>query len=84
MGYCPYMCVFCGEIEDNGWYLVGDKHLHELLDNHRKLSKFFKDEECGQDVCVFCIRKYKIQLRRLYRLKEDIAIEDDFSDSDLE
>jgi hypothetical protein len=76
------MCVFCGDIEDNGWYVVGDWELPALLSQHWK--QCHKDKECGQDVCTNCIRKYKIQLRKLYRCKEEIAIEDDFSDEEEE
>ncbi len=78
MGYCPYMCVFCGDIQDNGWYVIGDWYLPNLLSQYTK-SKGFKDKDCGQDICIDCIRKYKIQLQKLHRCKEQIAIEDDFS-----
>lgn len=41
MGYCPYECVVCGDIEDNGWT---DKNLKEYYKrvNLDELNCFMK------------------------------------------
>lgn len=31
MGYNPYVCVICGEIEDNGWYDYDWKHYKDMV-----------------------------------------------------
>lgn len=37
MGYCPYICIRCGNVEDNGWendkYCCGDKKYKAYTDD---------------------------------------------------
>ena len=59
MGYNPYICIFCDDVEDNGWAHCGtfDCSTASMLTGHPK-SKFMRGTF---SVCIECLKKIPCQ-----------------------
>ena len=59
MGYCPYVCIFCRDVEDNGWNgccFDAEKAADLTGDD---IEDFEGYDKCDYtlDVCDDCLRK---------------------------
>jgi hypothetical protein len=62
MGYCPYQCINCKDVEDNGWTSETDYENNEYQEikckkfEKRTGIKGYYSEEMGNDVCNKCYK----------------------------
>lgn len=78
MGYCPYKCIFCGYIEDNGWNgtIIDDDVASQLtglpLSHWRRARR--TEEECNDDVtlsvCDDCLSTIKCTVKPIKKKKK--------------
>lgn len=67
MGYCPYICVFCKKVKDNGWLCPNflDDVLAELLTAEQRLELEAQSElsfpRLKYDVCGECLKHIPVQ-----------------------
>jgi hypothetical protein len=62
MGYCPYQCINCGYVEDNGW--ISRYSNGNMISKSIKCSNFEKrteikgnySQEFSHDVCNKCYK----------------------------
>lgn len=77
MGYCPYMCVYCGDIEDNGWdntqycTMVISQHYYEC--KIKNLNEIRDECNSSYDVCNTCFHNLG------YSSDEDYGSEDEYN-----
>jgi hypothetical protein len=64
MGYNPYICVMCGEIQDNGWVdwsngLIGQERCKIFRDRTGLEPRYTpdRDKRHTEDICHRCFRK---------------------------
>lgn len=77
MGYCPYFCIVCNDIEDNGWFNSKGKWIHDKFDLQEvktlfKLDIDLKDDGFEKDwivytysICLRCSRKFRYEQEKL-------------------
>lgn len=81
MGYCPYFCIVCEDIEDNGWFTYKDestyiKFIYEFGKNEVKTlfklnidltnDGFEKNEIVyTYSICLKCSRKFRYKKDKL-------------------
>lgn len=77
MGYCPYICILCRDIEDNGWSNLDlFSNLDRILEDkgykiHNK-KETYEGYPLTNDVCDSCLRKIiKEKGEKLYKEKYD-------------
>ena len=67
MGYCPYLCIRCKKIEDNGWgtdwyYFARHKnHIKQIFQLNIDLEKYeyIGNSIVSNTLCPHCCRVYK-------------------------
>lgn len=61
MGYCPYLCIFCGDIEDNGWngWGIYEDRASKLTGLPETYFKKVTEKEISLDVCDSCLMTCK-------------------------
>ncbi len=76
MGYCPYYCIVCKDVEDNGWYKRGE-WIHEKFDLNEVKNVLKVD--CNLDkgyfiekgivytysICTRCSHKFRYEKDKL-------------------
>ena len=74
MGYCPYMCIFCNQVEDNGWgnRTFGDSEILRLIG---------RDIDCDDDRMTFSHCESSSCLRRWANGGDASSDDDSASDS---
>jgi len=82
MGFCPYYCVFCGTVEDNGWGFSS----YNLSEVQKKNKKCWTRNDYGShydnygltpDICLECVMTIKVK-----GVEDDENNEPNLSDSE--
>ena len=61
MGYCPYICIFCKDVRDNGWLIAYEHCLESIMKNRMtqkqidELLSYANRRGYTLDVCVSCL-----------------------------
>ena len=93
MGYCPYMCIVCGTVEDNGW---NNRSICKAMIENKEcvitdLSKrqYDDDDIITYDVCDDCLKTSlePPKEKHVCIVCADVSSEDDgrnvFSDNEM-
>jgi len=58
MGYNPYVCIVCGDVEDNGWFTGSDGDYYwdrcKKIRQQLNLTETYDDFDMTEDVCDKC------------------------------
>lgn len=80
MGYCPYLCIVCKNVKDNGWwnkkhdcqqyFMVDMNNVNALfnlnIDLHKLIYPQYSSTPITYALCFHCYRKYRYTTEKLH------------------